>query len=51
MISQRFAQALKAKRPDLFARISPKIWKKEWFSLSDGVDQVVKGEARDRSDK
>jgi len=28
-----------------------KVWKKEWFSLSSGVDQVVKGEARDRSDK
>ncbi len=24
-------------------------WTKEWFSLSNGVDQVVKGVARDRS--
>jgi PadR family transcriptional regulator PadR len=28
-----------------------KVWKNEWFSLSDGVDQVVKGDTRDRSDK
>ena len=28
-----------------------KVWKKEWSSLSVGVDQVVKGETRDRSDK
>ncbi len=28
-----------------------KVWKKEWFTLSDGVDQVVKGVARDRADK
>jgi phage FluMu protein Com len=33
MISHRFAQALKAKRPDLFARIPSKIWKKEWCSF------------------
>ena len=28
-----------------------KVWKEEWSSLSDGVDSVVKGDARDRSDK
>ena len=28
-----------------------KVWKNEWFSLSDGVNQVVKGDTRDRSDK
>ena len=28
-----------------------KVWKKEWFSLSRGVDRVVKGDTRDRSDK
>lgn len=33
MISQRFAQALQAQRPDLFAQISPKVWKKEWCSF------------------
>jgi hypothetical protein len=33
MISQRFAQALQAKRPDLFAQISPSVWKKPWCSF------------------
>jgi PadR family transcriptional regulator PadR len=28
-----------------------KVWKEEWSRLSDGVEQVVKGDARDRSDK
>ncbi len=27
------------------------IWKKEWSTLSEGVNQVVKGVTRDRSDK
>ena len=27
------------------------VWKKEWSALSEGVNQVVKGVARDRSDK
>ena len=33
MISQRFAKALKNERPDLFAQISPQVWKKEWCSF------------------
>ena len=28
-----------------------KVWKEEWTVLSEGVNHVVKGEARDRSDK
>lgn len=28
-----------------------KIWREEWSSLSEGVDRVVKGVARDRSDE
>ena len=28
-----------------------KVWKEEWFDLSEGVDQVMKGVARDRSDQ
>lgn len=33
MISQRFANALQKQRPDLFAQISPQVWKKAWCSF------------------
>lgn len=33
MIRQRFAEAVQAKRPDLFDQIPAKVWKKEWCSF------------------
>lgn len=33
MISRRFAEALERERPDLFAQIPAKVWKREWCSF------------------
>jgi len=50
MISQRFAEALRKKRPDLFALIPSKVWKREWCSfckhVGAGRDAVLQYLAR-----